>query len=755
MSHQPVIPEEDLPTWIRSAHRGIDWGGVIVLLLALLVSSLYWQTGLITLENNSIHGAFRAYDITVGLREGVLYPRWSAHAVYGFGAPILHFAPPLMAYLAALLTWLFTDHILTSLSALMTLALVTGSTATYAFALQHVGARAALVAALSYLLSPAFVWLLPYQLGDLDAALAVGLLPLFIWSLDRALRRTSPLDLPLLSVAFALLLLSHPTHLALVALFLGTVVCCLRWNAARSLWLRLLTSLLIGLALSAIYGLPAALEAGAVQWQTLPTATWPPITLMNLLLPFSPADPAAGNPAPIYSLGSGVVLLIIGNAVWRTLRRCWQRFDTAWAFACLALGAGAVLFNCPVLVPPAAWCGALAGAGFVSSFPREHTQQMALAAALVVITATFLPVYLTFQRPTNAVDFDFQAQLQYELRGYGVAGVLSQQPVPSNLPLAAPPNLPLLAAYNRALPDRLTLLTGTPDKIVLMRAQHQASLYTVASASPLSAVYTVAPFIGWQATLNNMPLTLSLSSDSNAYLLDIPPIRAGELRIRFGSTPYRDAGGLVSILGLVALGLWWRSQHRRKDWQMHFPRLLTSTDVRVVAVVAVVLGILASAWLSGRFLPSPQPSSWSGLANSTMLTYPSNSSLQLIGYHLDNVLHQPMMVKLHWRATRPIDEAYALTAALISTTGERVFESSVIPLAHLPTTSWRVDRYYTTHLLLRLPDLPRGRYTLTLRVFPCRGRGLVCTTARALTFFDERGVHLGTQLTLPRILTQP
>lgn len=756
MQRPLVIPEEAIPDWIRSANRGVDWGGIIVLGLALLLGSIYWQSGLITLENDSIHTAFRAHDVVTSLREGVLYPRWSPHAIYGLGAPILHFTPPLTAYLTATIKLLFTEHVVTSVTLLMTLALAVGSTATYAFVLQHVGGRAAFVAATTYLLSPAVIWLLPYQFGWLDTFFAASLLPLLAWALDRALRLTSPFDLSLLSLVLAAILLSDPHHYGPIVAIVGIAVCALRPQAARRMWLQLMASFIVGLAMSAVFWLPALLEADATRWQTLPSEKLPSVTFLSLFLPFTPTDPLSGNSLPRYSLGTGLVVLVTGAIVSTVVRRRWQRFEVVTIAAFAGICAAAVWWNQPRWLPTAAWFGSLMGACVVVGISADRVQRQAFIGAIITLAAAFLPVYLSFQRLADDISVDYQAQLQYELRGYGVAGVPMGQPVPSNHLLTALPNQMLVTAYNRAFPDRLSLLVGTPDKVALLRAQSHGSLYTVASASALQASYAVTPFLGWQANFGPIPIPLQANAEMSSYQMTIPPTRGSELHIFFGMTPYRVVGSLLSALGGIAALLLYRSQQRRKDWHASFPPLLSHADLKLLAAAGLTIILAVNVLMSGRFIPPPLPMPGTAFSGSTLLTYVSNSPLQLIGYRVDTPFYDLLSVTLHWRTTRPLSDNLYLTATLVSTAGDTVFDSPVTPLSRMPTSAWRADRYYTTHLALTLPPhVTSGRYTLTLRVFPCVGRGMNCFTGRALSFFDERGASLGMQFTLPRILTRP
>jgi hypothetical protein len=755
MPNQVVIPEDQLPDWIRSANRSLDWGGLVVLVASVLISTLYWSGTLITPDNNSIHLAFRTHDTITAFSEGVLYPRWSPHAVYGYGAPILHFTPPLASYLSALTAMLFTDQITVSISLLLTATLALSSAATYTYLLQHLGARAALVGALAYLLSPAVMWLMPFQQGDIAAAFAAWLVPLFVWALDRMLRRSSAFDAPLLACVWALLMLADPKVHAVTALGLGGAAVCLRAREARRLWPQMLFSLLMGTAVSAFYWLPAWIEAEAVPWRQIVSEPRPILELSDVVLPFVPPDPIAGAPPAQPTVGFAVVALLTAAIGIQLLQRRWQRFSAVWLCAAGVIVFVSVRWQMLSLAPMAAWCSALVGASLITTFRAVRTQRYSCLIAIIITAAAFVPVYLAFERSPVDYSFSAQGQLQFELRGYGIAGVPAEDSIPSHFPLSAPPSASLLAAYTRGSPDRLMLLNGTPDKAVLLRAQSQSSTYTIASASPLNALYTVNPFMGWQASLNGTLVDLLPTPESTGYLFNLPPTRAGELRVYFGSTTARQVASLISAGGLTGLLFLWNQQRRHKDWQVTYPALLTSTDLRLLFVLVLTLLAAVTALLSGRFFPPPAPAPGTGLMHADLLQYASSSPLQLIAYQIDDPSDSIINVTLHWRLSRPTSDLLYLTGSLVSTTGEVLANSLTQPLSRIPTTGWRTDRYYTTHLRLNLNSAAEAeRFMAALRVFPCSAHGLNCMTSRAITFFDTRGADLGAQLTLPRILTR-
>src|SRR5262245_4284561 len=109
MSTTIEILPQDLPDWMRRARQGIDWGLLLVVGFSLTIAMPFFAQSDLPHTNASENYVYRAADYAAALREGRLYPRWSANVFGGYGAPIPEYYPPGAGYLAALIQVLFTD----------------------------------------------------------------------------------------------------------------------------------------------------------------------------------------------------------------------------------------------------------------------------------------------------------------------------------------------------------------------------------------------------------------------------------------------------------------------------------------------------------------------------------------------------------------------------------------------------------------------------------------------------------------------
>nr|MCU0511691.1 6-pyruvoyl-tetrahydropterin synthase-related protein [Anaerolineae bacterium] len=318
-----VIPEADLPDWMRRSRRRFDPGLLIVLLFSLGAAWSFLLNPALPRTGDSESYVFRAVDTAAALREGQLYPRWSPHALNGYGAPIPAFYPPAAPYLAGFIAVMFTDDTLVALRLLCAGALLLAGTAVYALVLRRVNAPAGVVAAALYVYSPFIGLTLPHLEGDLAGLLAAALLPALLWAVNRWLALRQPVDFALVAAGTAALLLTQPVYLPVAALLAGGLAALQVLETRQPApVLPLLAALLAGVALAAFYWLPALVEMPFVRWLPAPVpAPAERLTLAGLVQPMRQIDPAALLTPPLFSLGVVLPGLALLSAATRLALR--------------------------------------------------------------------------------------------------------------------------------------------------------------------------------------------------------------------------------------------------------------------------------------------------------------------------------------------------------------------------------------------------------------------------------------------------
>jgi hypothetical protein len=763
MNGAHVTPDDGYPNWVRFAKRGVDWGVLFVIGVSLLLSwGFLLQDGL-SQANASENYAYLTDDVAQALREGNLYPRWSAHAFAGIGAPIPHYLPPLPAYFSAALDVLFLNDSVLAVRLAFVAAFVMGGVSVYALVTRHTHARLGIFSALLYLTSPVVNVLIPHTQGNLHEAFALALSALWLWATDRRLANNHALDSVLQPVVGALLLLTSPFHAAVV-LSIGLLGMASLWRARLTLRQAvsvLSISALISLSLSAFYLLPSTLERDAVHW--LPTShaketTY--LTLAQLFAPFQSPDPQILVPVPQFTLGLALwgMAFVSAGVLWRT--RQW------WGLHGVFLTYGTVFVLTAVAFMPSqsSWlglivlCYAIGGSGFWRAFPQLPDVQARLVSVLSLIGLVLLTLHITAStRPfTRMAQPNPRQQIRYEQQGFGIATNPPHFPLPSvYAPSQFSPSSALLASYQNATPYRLQSNTRLSPFVSVLNVGTHAQTYQLNGRDTLQIQLLIADFEGWQATLNQQPLRLTRDRSTYGMELTLPANANGELRVRLEETPLRRAAWGLSLFGIVSLTFaGWRARWRKHNPHINYWRLLPAPETRLLGVaLAILLGLNLFAHALGLPL---RPSYGSGLQQAVPLGYSTNVGLELIGYTLSSNVLRPntsMTVTLYWRTRRLLGENYQAQWVLADVQrGQSVATTPLTWLGGLPTRRWTRENYAVDQRTLHVPSQLYGeRYTLTLYVYPCSSAN-ACDTSSSIAFFDKRGISIGTSFTLPRVL---
>ncbi|HSB10359.1 MAG TPA: 6-pyruvoyl-tetrahydropterin synthase-related protein [Blastocatellia bacterium] len=194
------------------------------------------------------------------LRSGVIYPRWIPDINRGYGLLNMIYYPPGFFYLTSAVHTVVDDWIYTTF-VVSALALAGSGLALYFLARTFYSKPASAIAAFVYMLIPFHVLDL-YWRGALPQFVGYCFLPLVIYFAFRLGREGRARYYAGLGVTFGLYLLIHLPVSLMLAYALGfyALVWALRERDLR-IALRIAGGVFLGLLLSAIYWLPAAVEA--------------------------------------------------------------------------------------------------------------------------------------------------------------------------------------------------------------------------------------------------------------------------------------------------------------------------------------------------------------------------------------------------------------------------------------------------------------------------------------------------------------
>ncbi|MDA8216997.1 MAG: hypothetical protein M0Z94_05200, partial [Dehalococcoidales bacterium] len=162
--------------------------------------------GLATSHDGPQH-IFRAVELDLLLRQGVLYPRWAPDFNQGLGYPLFNFYAPLTYYLLVGLHWLGLGFG-AALKALFALGFLAFGVGMYVYARDLVGRAGALVTAAAYVYVP-YHFTEAYIRADAAEFLALAFLPPLLWAFRRLLAKPSLSRLVVAGVLYAGLILTH------------------------------------------------------------------------------------------------------------------------------------------------------------------------------------------------------------------------------------------------------------------------------------------------------------------------------------------------------------------------------------------------------------------------------------------------------------------------------------------------------------------------------------------------------------------
>ncbi|MFQ3565636.1 MAG: 6-pyruvoyl-tetrahydropterin synthase-related protein [Aggregatilineales bacterium] len=747
----------DLPIWMRKARRGVDWGILITIALALLSTWPFLLQPGLPRTNASERYVYRAVLESQALREGRLYPRWTATAFGGYGAPISHYAPPGATYTAAVISAILTGDPVSATRGVFVLSSLVSGAACYALVLRRTNARAAVVAATLYLLCPHIVLTTPHILGDLPSVMGFALLPALLWSTDRLLRRREPIDLILVTLTMAGLFLTH-IGCALTGAALATGFAMMTRTEA-GVWRRfgqICVAVILAAGLSAFFWLPAAVEHSLVRWQLNGEAIPPTFDLARLFLPPPIVDLNELFMLPISSVGPAIGLASAAGLINGARRRRLHIDAIFFLSAGISFTtAAAVLTDQAWLVGVTAFCLSIGGS--IALFGEDMPSAPALPAILAVIWLLSLPGLFTPRWPTVFGETNMAAQVLFEQQGFGIATSPAGALVPTALVEGVEPNQRLIISHSTGIVNKLATEIG-PSRLVqigILAHETHRDRFQIQTLEPLTIRLLTAAFPGWQALLNDAAVPTSRDEATGFLEISLPSPSAGELVVQLGPTPIRSLAWVLSAAAIVMLGGLSVRMRRSGSEVYEELNLLNAPEARTTGILLIGLSaafILLTSPLMGIGLHAP---AGHRLAGSQPLRWTSESGLEALAYRIERQAYRPgetAHFTLYWRAQRPLTVNYRLRAHLLSLqTGAAIGHTADRLAAYYPARRWTPNYFVTDRIEIPIPPTAApGEYAFALELLNCINS---CEQAPRLRFFDRNGAPIGGTLVIPVVIT--
>jgi hypothetical protein len=762
MSTPLVIREEDLPTWMRQANRRVDLGILIVIVISLAVAWSFIVFPGLPRNNATESYVFRAADTAATLKEGRLYPRWSPHALNGYGAPIPNYYPPAAPYAAAFVDVMFTGDTVLAVRLVFILSLLFAGSMVYVLVMRRVNAASGILAAILYVYSPYVGLTAPHLTGDLTDVLCLALVPMLLWAVNRLLYRHQPIDFALVVFTSAALLMAQPAQWLTGILFAGLLVAIYYFDLKpRRPFMIVIGALAVSICLAAIYWLPALAEMDAVTWADSPVNV--PSLALHLGEFFQPAgqiDPSAMLNVPQFTIGTAALLFGAASAGVML----WQK-PSGIRFQWLFLITGAALIPFALFVAPhATWltgminlCLAIGGSGVLYARNRltESGGRIYLAALLIVAILMAIPVWFTTTPREDSGAFSPAAQIRFEQQGYGIAVLPPGAPVPTTLQPNTPVSRLLVNGYTS---DNVNRFSDNPtlqnSASVLLEGTH-IHQFQVRSIENTVVTLLNAYFPGWQAYLSGVPLTTAAAPQTGLVEVVLPRVVDGDFVLILTDTPPRTAASVVSGLALIVTILITMLRFRRSQPALYQRlHLLSPAEARLIAVVLALLGGLAFLSYQSIVPLQIRAQGQYALRDGTLLRSRSDAGLEAYYYRLDKTDYQrggTIELTLYWQASQLLSANYKTSLSLRDiSTGSTWYMTEPRHPGFYPARRWLRNMYVPDSYSIPIsPDAPAGRYVIAIEVYRCDPD---CNPDNRLNFFASNGNPVGPVLTLPRIL---
>ena len=540
----------------------------VSLATALLVISPFFWLGTASGHDIAFH-ASSWLDTAGQWKEGILFPRWSEWANYGFGEPRFIFYPPLSWMLGAALGFVVPWNAVPGVFIVLVQTLA--GISMFALVRRFFPPGAAMFAAACYAANP-YALLVVYMRSDFAEELACALMPVLLLAalqlcgLMENRWRSSSRAMAIFATLFAAVWLSNaPAEvLASYSLALLFAWAAIEEKSLQPLW-RGAGGLALGLGLSGFYLLPAAYEQ---RWVNIGEALSSGYQSSQNFLYTEIGDPEHNLFNWIAS--SVAVLLIVMTGIgalvaYRNTKNVEDREakEKLWramlllggAATILMLRASSILWTLlpelrflqfswrwmAILAVPYSYFGAAA-------IVRRRGAWVGSVVAVMVLASGSTATFLVHQAWWDTDDIPVLEEAIASDQGF--EGTDEYDPVADDHY-----NLPQKAPRAQILPMEESEPLVPKAEIHVERWTAEEKELSVSSPQPVRLAMRLLSYPGWRVEIDGKAVTPQLAETTAQMIL---PLSAGTHRItvRFGRIPDRTLGGAISVgagIGLFAL----------------------------------------------------------------------------------------------------------------------------------------------------------------------------------------------------------
>src|SRR3989344_141303 len=493
----------------------------------------------------------RIANFYLNLEQGSLIPRWASNLNWGYGHPILMFLYPLPSYIASLFHFLGFSFV-NSTKIIMGLGMVLSLPFMYLWLREFTSKYAALFGAVLFTYAPyRFVDL--YVRGDVGENLAFPFIPLTLFFIYRLYKNQDLKYFILGSFSLSFLILSHNAISLILMPFilLYSLLLIYLSKYKKTLIINLVFLIILGLALSAFFWIPALLE-GKYTLRDIVTAgtyinrfvnfeqliygpwsygitgqftlqfgplSWISLLLSPLVLIFGKKDKYKFYLALIliaFSIFSIFIMLPVSNFIWSKII-ILQNFQFPWRFLAM------VLFTTSVL-----------GALLLDSLNKKINVKLVSISAIIII----LLISINYAKPKayQEKSESFYTGIYESTTDTGESAPIWSVRFMEHRPSA-----------------HLEIIDGYAEIEEIERSSTYHKYQIKVDAKTLFRENTLY-FPGWKITANNLPVEVYFQNkDYQGIMTFFLNKGSYETVARFEETKLRMISNIISLLSLISI----------------------------------------------------------------------------------------------------------------------------------------------------------------------------------------------------------
>ncbi len=720
----PRGPRLSDPRYGRSA-----LGLALLLTLPALLPLL--RAGFFASDDGLFH-VYRTAALAEAWQQGVLWPRLFPEFGFGYGQAVLNFYAPLSYAPGAALSLLGVNPA-AAVQVVIGLSFLLAAAAAFGYGNHLFGPAGGVLAAVVYTYAP-------YHLADayLRGAIAEHAAfifpPLILWAFTAAFWPGPRLPSfgkdgnlawpPLLwgSLAWVGLVLTHNLTALLMIPVAGLYLLALAAWTGR--WRRLLGaagSLALAAGLAAVFWLPALVESRAVGLSLGASAGYTNhmLTAETLLRRsvayFANSPDWLGQIYPLSWFALGLTALgtalLTARAAQRRLPRNWPpvAFHVALAAAAMFMTTAAALFIWQPLTPILGqlqypWRFLLLeavglmgiAAALPALLPKARPGWVVAATALLAMLAA-LPGLRVEPLPVSQAGAWLPGRMWAEDAAAGQVGATWTGEF---LPVTVAEQRWALGRPREGATDGPPL-SPTP-RVDLTRVGYGSLTARVDTANPLPLRLHQFQQPGWNARVNGQAATTYPTGELGLVTVDVPA-GTSEVALRFGATPARTAGLLLSLASAVV----WIALAFRRPRQRALRAAAVALGIAAVALALNGLGLGQRTWTPQPVQATLEDVAVLLAADATVLpnrlgqgTGPSDGGLA--------------EVTLYWLALREVGQDLKAFVHVLGPDGAVIAQHDGDPVGgYTPTSRWRPGQIIADRHVISLPaGLAAGEYPL-------------------------------------------